>query len=143
MLTLDIANKIAGAAIAEARKMKLKPITVVVMDARAAVVALQAEDGVCLMRADIAKGKANAAIQLGMGSRALMVRAEQQAYFVNAVVDVAAGGIVPVPGGVLIRDKANANAIIGAVGISGDTSDNDEKAAIAAITLAGLAADGG
>ena len=141
MLTLDIANKIATSAIAEARKMKLKPITVVVMDARAAVVALQAEDGVCLMRADIAKGKANAAIQLGMGSRALMVRAEQQAYFVNAVVDVAQGGIVPVPGGVLIRDKAN--AIIGAVGISGDTSDNDEKAAIVAITTAGLAADGG
>lgn len=141
MLTLTTAKAIADGAIAEARKMKLKPISVVIMDSRASVVALLSEDGVSLMRADIAKGKANAAIGLGMGSRALMQRAEQQAYFVNAVVDLAAGGMVPVAGGVLIRDESN--AIIGAVGISGDTSDNDEAAAIAAIKSVGLTADGG
>ena len=141
MLTLSIAKTIADSAIAEARKLELKPISVVVMDGRGSVVTMQSEDGVCLMRADIAKGKATAAIGLGMGSRALMQRAEQQAYFVTAVVGLAPTGMIPVPGGVLIRGKDS--TIIGAVGISGDTSDNDETAAVAAIKSAGLTADTG
>lgn len=141
MLTLDLANDIATAALAEARKMKLKPISVVVLDHRAATIAIQSEDGVCIMRSDIAKSKANAAIQLGMGTRALMNRAEQQAYFVNAVNGLGNGNIIPVPGGVLVKDASGET--IGAVGISGDTSDNDETAACAGITAAGLSADAG
>ena len=89
------------------------------------------------MRAAIAHGKANGAIQLGMGSRALMDRAEQQAYFVSAINGVAGGDLVPVPGGVLIKEG---DAIIGVIGISGDTSDNDEAAAVAGIEAAGLTA---
>lgn len=141
MLTLNNANTISTAALAEARKMNLKPISVVVLDHRAATISIQSEDGVCIMRSDIAKAKANAAIQLGMGTRALMMRAEQQAYFVDAVNRLGKGNIIPVPGGVLVKDS-DGNTI-GAVGISGDTSDNDESAAIAGINAAGLTADAG
>ena len=141
MLTLNNANTISTAALAEARKMNLKPISVVVLDHRAATISIQSEDGVCIMRSDIAKAKANAAIQLGMGTRALMMRAEQQAYFVDAVNRLSKGNIIPVPGGVLVKDS-DGNTI-GAVGISGDTSDNDESAAIAGINAAGLTADAG
>ena len=141
MLTLDIANTISAATLAEARKMSLKPISVVVLDHRAATISIQSEDGVCIMRSDIAKAKANAAIQLGMGTRALMNRAEQQAYFVDAVNGLSKGNIIPVPGGVLVKDSNG--TIIGAVGISGDTSDNDEIAALAGIAASGLAADAG
>ena len=141
MLTLNNANTISTAALAEARKMNLKPISVVVLDHRAATISIQSEDGVCIMRSDVAKAKANAAIQLGMGTRALMMRAEQQAYFVDAVNGLGKGNIIPVPGGVLVKDS-DGNTI-GAVGISGDTSDNDESAAIAGINAAGLTADAG
>ncbi len=140
-LTLKNANSIIEAALAEARRLNLKPISVVVLDHRAATVALQSEDGVCIIRARIAAAKANAAVQLDMGSRAMMNRAEQQAYFVQAVGALAGGDFIPVPGGVVIRDKNN--AILGAVGISGDTSDSDEVAAIAGIKAAGFTPDGG
>jgi uncharacterized protein GlcG (DUF336 family) len=141
VLNLDIANTISAAALSEARKMSLKPISVVVLDHRAATISIQSEDGVCIMRSDIARAKANAAIQLGIGTRALMNRAEQQAFFVDAVNGLGKGNIIPVPGGVLVKDN-NGN-VIGAVGISGDTSDNDEIAALAGIAASGLAADAG
>ena len=136
-LTLATANSIITSALAHARGANLKPLSVVVLDARAALVAAQSEDGVSIMRAAIAHGKANGAIQLGMGSRALMDRAEQQAYFVSAINGVAGGDLVPVPGGVLFK---NGDEIIGVIGISGDTSDNDEAAAVAGIEAAGLTA---
>ena len=123
-------------ALAKGRALDLKPLSVVVLDPRAAMVAMMSEDGVSQMRARIAHGKANAAIALGMGTRALMNRAEQQAYFIQAVNGVAGGDMVPVPGGVLIQDQEG--TLLGAVGISGDTSDNDEAAAIAGIEAAGL-----
>ena len=85
--------------------------------------------------------EANAAIQLGMGSRALMARAEQQAYFIQSMNGLASGEFVPVPGGVLIRD-VDGN-LLGAVGISGDTSDNDEAAALAGISAVNLVAETG
>jgi uncharacterized protein GlcG (DUF336 family) len=81
-------------------------------------------------------GKAKATIQLGVGGRALMKRAEEQAYFVQSMNGLAGGEFVPVPGGVLLRDQSG--TLIGAVGISGDTSDNDEAAALAGIAAAGL-----
>jgi uncharacterized protein GlcG (DUF336 family) len=118
--------------------MGLKPLSVVILDGRGALVAAASEDGCSRLRAKIAHGKANAAIGLGMGTRALMNRAEQQAYFIQAVNGVFGGDMVPVPGGVLIQDADG--ALLGAVGISGDTSDNDEAAAIAAIAAAGLTA---
>ena len=135
-ITLAQSRTLIDAALAKGRALDLKPLSVVVLDPRAAMVAMMSEDGVSQMRARIAHGKANAAIALGMGTRALMNRAEQQAYFIQAVNGVAGGDMVPVPGGVLIQDQEG--ALLGAVGISGDKSDNDEAAAIAGIEAAGL-----
>ena len=135
-ITLAQSRTLIDAALAKGRALDLKPLSVVVLDPRAAMVAMMSEDGVSQMRARIAHGKANAALALGMGTRALMNRAEQQAYFIQAVNGVAGGDMVPVPGGVLIQDQEG--ALLGAVGISGDTSDNDEAAAIAGIEAAGL-----
>ena len=135
-ITLAQSRTLIDAALAKGRALDLKPLSVVVLDPRAAMVAMMSEDGVSQMRARIAHGKANAAIALGMGTRALMNRAEQQAYFIQAVNGVAGGDMVPVPGGVLIQDQEG--ALLGAVGISGDTSDNDEAAAIAGIEAVGL-----
>ena len=140
-ITLDQAKTLVDAALAEARKLKLKPISVIVLDPRGSLVAAASEDGVSAMRAKIAHGKANAAIALGLGTRALMNRAEQQAYFIQAMNGLAGGDLVPVPGGLLLRDSAG--ALLGAVGISGDTSDNDEAAALAAISVAGLVSETG
>ena len=135
-ISLSQSRMLIEGALAEGRALDLKPLSVVVLDPRAAMVAMMSEDGVSQMRARIAHGKANAAIALGMGTRALMNRAEQQAYFIQAINGVAGGDMVPVPGGVLIQDQEG--TLLGAVGISGDTSDNDEAAAIAGIEAAGL-----
>ena len=140
-ITLDQARIIVEASLAKGRELRLKPLSVIILDPRLSVVACNSEEGVSQMRWRIAQGKANAALQLGMGSRALMARAEQQAYFIQSMNGLAGGEFVPVPGGVLIRD-ANGN-LHGAVGISGDTSDNDEAAALAGIAAAGLIAEAG
>ena len=135
-ISLSQSRTLIEGALAKGRALDLKPLSVVVLDPRAAMVAMMSEDGVSQMRARIAHGKANAAIALGMGTRALMNRAEQQAYFIQAVNGVAGGDMVPVPGGVLVQNQEG--TLLGAVGISGDTSDNDEAAAIAGIEAAGL-----
>ena len=139
-LTLAAAQTIVAATLSHARGAKLSPLVVAVLDARGAVKALAAEDGVSLKRAEIAVGKAFGALALGMGSRAVAKRAEAQPHFMAAVSHVVGGALIPVPGGVLIRDG---DALAGAVGVSGDTSDNDEAAAVAGIGAAGLAADPG
>lgn len=140
-ITLDQARVITEASLTKGRELGLKPLSVVVLDTRASTVAILSEDGVSQMRAKIAHGKANAAIALGMGTRALMNRAEQQAYFIQSINGLADGDMVPVPGGVLIKDADG--ALLGAVGISGDTSDNDEAAALAGVEAAGLTAETG
>jgi len=140
-LTLSQAQSIVAAALAEARRRSLKPMVVAVLDACGAYKALAAEDGTSLKRAEIAHGKAHGALALGMGSRAIDKRAMEQAYFVAAVSHVAGGALIPVAGGVLVRDEAG--ALLGAVGLSGDTSDNDEAAALVGIAAAGLVGDPG
>ena len=135
-ITLHQAQTITDASLATGREMGLKPLSVIILDSRGALVAAASEDGCSQLRAKIAHGKANAAIGLGIGTRALMNRAEQQAYFVQAVNGAFGGDMVPVPGGVLIHDDGG--ALLGAIGISGDTSDNDETAALAGIAAAGL-----
>ena len=139
-LTLETAQKIIAGALAHAKSIETKPLAVVVLDARGAQKAFAAQDGTSLKRGEIAMGKAQGALGLGMGSRALMKRAEQQPYFIAAATAAIGGALVPVPGGVLIRQNG---AVIGAVGISGCTSDNDEACAVAGISGAGLDADGG
>lgn len=120
----------------KAREMELKPISVVVLDAGGHVIAFEREDGSAPGRFGIAQGKAYGAVMLGMAGRAQMARAEQQAYFMAALNGVYGGQVVPVPGGLLVRDKKG--DIIGAVGVTGDTSDNDAEAGLAGIAGAGL-----
>jgi uncharacterized protein GlcG (DUF336 family) len=139
-LTLDVARKILDVAFAKGLEKKLKPLAVTVLDARGCVKISAAQDGTSLLRSEIAHGKAYGALALGMGSRALFQRAQEQAYFIGAVNTLAQGRMVPVPGGVLIQDGG---VLLGAVGISGDTSDNDEACAIAGIEGAGLKANAG
>lgn len=134
-ITLQQARRVIAGALAIGEERGFKPLTVVVLDAGAHVTALEREDGSSSKRFEVAHGKAHGALALGMGSRGLMDRAEQQAYFIAAVAEVA-GPMVPVPGGVLIRTSAG--TLLGAVGVSGDTSDNDEEAAVAGIESAGF-----
>jgi uncharacterized protein GlcG (DUF336 family) len=139
-LTLDVARKILDVALAKAVEMKLKPLVITVLDARGCVKVTAAQDGTSLLRSEVANGKAYGALAMGMGSRALFQRAKDQAYFIDAVNTLAQGRLVPVPGGVLIQDGTT---LLGAVGVSGDTSDNDEICAIAGIEAAGLKANPG
>ncbi|MFC0449996.1 GlcG/HbpS family heme-binding protein [Rhodococcus jostii] len=135
-LDLNTARTIVSAARRHGRNDELEALTVVVLDAGGHVIAAEREDGASIKRFEIAFAKAHGALALGMGSRAIMARAEQQAYFVAAATSAVGGALVPVPGGVLVLDKDDAT--VGAVGISGDTSDSDEAACIAGITAAGF-----
>lgn len=140
-LTLDQARRIVAAALDKGVELGLKPLTVAVLDPGGSIIALERSDGASRMRPDIAKGKANGAIALGLGSRAIFKRAQEQPYFIQAMNELAGGSLVPAPGGVLIRGEDG--RILGAVGITGDSSDNDELCAVAAIESIRLAADAG
>lgn len=140
-LKLQQARDIIKVALGKGAEMGLKPLTVAVLDGGGALLALERSDGSSRMRPDIAIGKANGAIALGMGSRAIYNRAQEQPYFVQSMNALARGVLVPVPGGVLIRSADG--DILGAVGITGDSSDNDEMCAAAGIESIGLVADGG
>lgn len=140
-LDLDTARSIIAAARTHAKNAGFKSMTVVVLDAGGYPIAAEREDGSANRRFDIAFGKAHGALALGMGSRAIMARAEQQPYFITAATAAIGGALIPVPGGVLIRDQDT--HLIGAVGVSGDTSDNDEAAAVAGIESVGLTAETG
>lgn len=140
-LTLDTARTILEAALAKVVEKKTKPMAIVVLDARGCVKASVAQDGTSLMRFEVAHGKAYGALAMGLGSRAIFKRANEQPYFIDAVNTMARGALIPVPGGVLIKDGGG--HVLGAVGISGDTSENDEECAVAGIDAAGLKADPG
>lgn len=137
-LNLETARTIIAGARSHSQEAGFKPLTVVVLDAGGHVVAVEREDGSSMKRFEIGFGKAHGALSLGMGSRAIMGRAEQQPYFIAAVTSAVGGALVPVPGGVLVRDTGG--ALLGAVGVTGDTSENDEAAAVAGIESAGLTA---
>lgn len=138
LLTLEKANKIIEVTIKKARDLNLAPLTVVVLDSSGHLKAMQREDGATQIRQQIATAKAWGAVNMGISSRSLAVVAEQRRDFMNALIGLADGKIMPVPGGVLIRDTEN--NIIGAVGISGDVSDQDERCAIFGIESAGFVA---
>lgn len=139
-LSLAKAKIIVDTAIDKAAELNLKPLGIAVLDAGGHLVAFQRQDGASFLRPQMASGKAFGALALGMGSRKLDAFARDRPHLMAGVSDVSGGRIVPVPGGVLIRDGAG--AILGAVGISGDTSDSDEAAAIAGIEAAGFLAEG-
>jgi len=140
-LTLAQASEIVDSALAAGRRYGFKPLTVAVLDAGGHLVALKREDSSSLLRPEIAIGKAWGTLGMGFGGRELDRRAKAVPTFFSALAELAAGRMVPVPGGVLIRDAAG--GIVGAVGISGDISVNDEMCAVAGIKAAGLVPDTG
>lgn len=143
-LTLSQASVIVDAALAAAREMGLAPMTVVVLDGGGHAVALKREDGSGILRVEIATGKAWGGLGIGAGSRVLADRigtGPAGEAFVTAAAVASGGRLVPVAGGVLVRDASG--AVLGAVGVSGDLSDKDEACAVAGIAAAGLVADTG
>jgi uncharacterized protein GlcG (DUF336 family) len=140
-VSLAQASAIVDATLKAARDQKQMPQTVVVLDAGGHVVCAKREDGSGIIRFEIAFGKAYGALGMGWGSRTMMERAVPNPNFLTAIAAASGGRLVPNPGGVLIRNAAN--VIVGAVGISGDTGDNDEIIAVAGIEAAGLKADPG
>jgi uncharacterized protein GlcG (DUF336 family) len=140
-LTLAQASTILDVALKTGRDNKLQPLSVAVLDAGGHLVAFKREDKSGILRFDIAFGKAWGALGMGFGSRNLAGRAAKTPQFFTMLAAASGGRIVTNPGGVLIRDAAG--DVIGAVGISGDSADNDEKCAIAGIAAAGLGADPG
>jgi uncharacterized protein GlcG (DUF336 family) len=140
-LALSSAEAIIAKTLAHAKSANFKPLGVVILDGRGTVKAVSIADGSSLARFDIARAKAKGALAFNMGTRGLEKLAKDRPHFFAGAVSAIEGGIVPVPGGVLIKDKDG--AILGAIGVSGDTSDNDEAAALAGVTGAGLVGDGG
>ena len=135
-LTLAMANAIITAAFAKASEASMKPLSVAVLDAGGHLIAFQKQDGSSMLRFEIASGKAYGALAVGMGSRWLDQTAKERPHFMEGLNAVSGGRIVPVPGGVLVRNGSG--ALLGAVGITGDTSDNDELAAANGIEAAGF-----
>ena len=135
-ISLSKARSIVRGILKKGREMELKPLSVVVLDTGGHVKAFEREDGASPGRFEIARGKAYGAVMTGMPGSAQMARAEEQAYFMAALNGAFGGQVVPVPGGVLVKDSRD--RVIGAVGVTGDTSDNDAEAAMAGITAAGL-----
>lgn len=140
-LTLDQAQAIIAGAFRYGAEKGYEPLGVAVLDVCGVLKAYAAQDGTSLFRFKIALGKANGAIGMGFGSAELERRVMQRPHFLGAVNVLVEGGIVPAPGGVLIRDAAG--KILGAVGISGDRAHNDEHCAVAGIEAAGFHADPG
>jgi len=138
VLTLKQANLIINEALKKARQLNLAPLTIVVLDDNGFLKAMQREDGATILKQDIATAKAWGAVNMGMSSRSLGVVAQQRPDFMNALVDIAKGKVMPVPGGVLIKNDDN--QIVGSVGVSGDISDQDERSAVAGIKGAGFIA---
>ena len=139
-ISLRKAKSIIRTALSKGKELGLKPLSVVVLDAGGHVIAFEREDGAAPGRFAIAHGKAYGSVMLGMAGTAQMARADQQAYFMDAVNGVFGGNVIPVPGGVLVRDKKG--GVIGAIGVTGDSSDNDLIAALAGIESVGLLGEG-
>jgi uncharacterized protein GlcG (DUF336 family) len=139
VLTLDQANAIIDGAFASAASDGVPALTVVVIDAAGDIVSAQRQDGASMFRLDVALGKAWGAVAMGVSSRALAERAKGNPNFFAGLAATSKGRLLPQPGAVLIRDAGG--AIIGAVGASGGTGDQDEACCLSGITHAGLASD--
>lgn len=140
-LTLEQASIIVDAALADGEQRDLQPLCVVVLDAGGHALALKRHERASINRPEIATAKAAGCLGMGFGGREIAKRAVAMPGFIAALNSLFPKGILPVPGGVLIRDR-NGN-LLGAVGISGDTSDNDELCAVVGIEAAGLVSDTG
>lgn len=135
-ISLDQANKIIASALAKGRTLGLKPLCVAVLDPGGHLLALQREDGASTLRPQIAIAKAAGALGLGVSSRTIADMAADRPTFIAALAGVAPHGLVPAAGGVIV---AKDGRFLGAVGVTGDTSDNDELCALSGLEAAGLA----
>ena len=140
-LSLADAKKIVEHALAAQQKHNFKPMAVVVLTEAGSVKASEAQDGTSTLRPKIAHGKAYGAISMGVGSRVLFERAKQEPFFIQSMNALCDGALVPVPGGVLVKSKSG--EVLGAVGVTGDISGNDEICAVEGIEAAGFVADTG
>jgi uncharacterized protein GlcG (DUF336 family) len=140
-LSITRANRIISHALAEGRRRGFNPLGVCVLDNGGSLKAFQLQDGASNSRFEIARGKAQGALAIGRGSRALHDQAIERPHFLIGLCSVIPDGVVPVPGGVIA--KTGKGEIICVVGISGDGSDNDEICAVAAIEAVNLVADTG
>lgn len=134
-LSLEQASIIVDRTLAQARVLGLRPMCVAVLDEGGHLKALKREDGAGILRPQIAIGKAWGALGMGESSRAIGQRLQERVAFLGALSDMSGGKVVPVPGGVLILQDAD---VVGAVGVSGGTADEDEAIALAGIEAAGL-----
>jgi len=139
-INLDQANRIIAGAAAKGAALKLKPLSVVVLDPGGHVIAFQRQDGASTMRFEIAAGKASGALALGVSSRKIAEMAAERPGFVASLGALSLRGVIPAAGGVLVVDGSG--DVLGAVGITGDSSDNDEACALAGIEAAGLKVQG-
>lgn len=137
-LPLEKARAIITAALAEGRRRGLQPLTVVVLDVGGHIVSLDREDGSGNLRINVARGKAAGALGVGLGSGTIGTRNQGRDAFLAGVAVASGGEFIPVAGSVLILDDDG--RAIGAVGISGDTSAEDEACAIAGVEAAGFRA---
>jgi len=140
-ISMEAASDICRHAIAHARAQGMLPIAVAVLDPRGTLRAFLAEDGTSLLRFDIAFAKAWGALGMGYGGRALAQRGAATPLFYNALHAMTDGKVITAPGSVLVRNASG--DVIGSVGISGETSENDERCAVAGIEQAGLVPDTG
>jgi uncharacterized protein GlcG (DUF336 family) len=137
-ISLDQANRVIVEAFKKGAELKLKPLSAVVLDPGGHVIAFQRQDGASILRFQIALGKASGALALGVSSRKISDMAAERPSFVASLGPIAPHGVIPAAGGVIVMDGSG--DILGAVGITGDTSDNDEACALAGIAAAGLKA---
>lgn len=135
-LTLAQANALIDAAFATGTDLSLKPLTVTIHDPGGHLIACQRQDGASNMRVKLAGGKACGALALGVSSRTIGDMAVDRPHFIAAVDTMSEGGMVPAAGGVIVCDADG--TVLGAIGVTGDTSDNDEACALAAIAALGL-----
>ena len=136
-LTLKQANSIIEASFFNAEQLSLQPLSIVVLDAGGHLIAFQRQDNAAILRFDIAFAKAYGSLGMGIGSRGLAKKAQEIPELINGAINVSKGRLIPAPGGVLILNSKN-GIIIGAVGVSGDTSDNDESSAVFGVKSIGL-----
>jgi uncharacterized protein GlcG (DUF336 family) len=140
-ISLEQADRIADGTLARGKELNLAPLTVVILDSGGHAVVVKRGDGSSIMRPELATAKAWGALGMGFGGRELARRAEKMPGFFTALNAIAEGRMAPVAGSALLRDAQN--QIVGAIGVSGDTSDNDEKAFLEAVKAVGLRPDTG
>jgi uncharacterized protein GlcG (DUF336 family) len=135
-ITLELASKIVTATLQRRVELGFKPLCVAVLDSGGHLVALQREDGASTLRPQIAIAKAGGALALGISSRKIAEMASERPTFIAALGPISPHGVVPAAGGVLVVDADG--QLVGAVGVTGDTSDNDEACALSGVAAAGL-----